>query len=309
MKRSDLDPRRLPPKMQRIIIGILVCAIVFCFAANMGSTLLELLFIDLPIHLGIAAVLCLLLMLGNNLLSKASNRRTAPKLAEYALREGFCQEMVDSLNSQMPEPSDRDKVLAAFILVMCGKSGEAAEQFTKISTNTLSQREFAMLMTAKILLHFQNGEFAKVIKIFETHQAMLDAAYESQPHLEGQFCAYADDALEYFMLAAVYCELMQQPEQAGIYREKAIRQLSNRSAEEAAAYTALIERQRLYAAADSSAEAQTAALLERISELKAPVSAGAKLNLRRAANRAKLFLPARLGVQPSMCRERRLPKL
>lgn len=308
MKCSDLDPRKQPQTLQRILLGIFAAAFMWCLLANMGSSLPELIFHDLPIHLGIAAVLSLLLMIGYHLTAKQSHQNAAPQLAEIYALQGYCQEMADILNRKLPEPDKQDRVLCAFILANLGREEDAAEQFARIQTDMLTERQLAMRTTAKIMLLFQKGDFAKVCSLFEKYQARLDAAYACEPHFNGQFCAYVDDALEYFMLAAAYCELTQQPEQAAEYRRKALHQAKNRPAEETAAYHALTELQALYASGQADAAAQSeAALLQTVSLLKAPVSAGARIRLRQAAEQAKLLHAARLGVRTSVQQRRNPP--
>lgn len=309
MKLSDFDPRRQPESLRRIMVCILAAAFIWCCAANMGSAVSEFLIQDLPLHMGIALLLCLLLMLTGSLVTGASQQKNASDLAEHYAMRGFCTEMSNTLNAT-PFPCEKDMVLRMFITVMMGQSEDAAAQFKKIPTAALSERQFAMLMTSKALMYIQTGEFPKVTKIFKLYQERLDTAYENEPHFFGQFQPFADDRLTYFMLAAAYFMLIQKPEQAQIYCEKARLQTEHRPAAEAAAYQSLCGLQMLYAAGNPIAAREAeAALLQAISALPASVSTGEKINLRWAAEAAKLYLPARLGAEFTAYPERNLPVL
>ena len=308
MKLSDYDPRNHPRSTQFVMTAIMAGMFTWCWVACMGSSLPELIFIDMPIHLGIAALACLLLMTLNNLMSKSSAHSMEPKLADIYALQGSCKEMADLLNRRMPQPTPQDQMLRTFLLAVTGNREEAAEQFAAFPTGSLPLRQFAMVMTAKLIVLFQEGSFSKICNFFEANRCRLDAAYESEPHWNGQFCAYADDRLEYYLLAAVSCTLCRQHEQAAEYRRKAVQQAQNRSAEEAAAYQQLAELQRLYASDSPDAAAAETALLHTISALNAAVPAGARINLRRAAERAKFFAPARLGAAQYFGGERPLPQ-
>ena len=307
MQLSDFDPRRQSPKMQKLMGGILLAAFFLCLLLNMGSTLPELIFRDMPVHLGAGALVCLILMAWNSLISKGSHGNSASKLAALYDLHGYCPEMADILKNIRPEPTDRDKVLRAYILSVCGDTAQAAEQFSDIPAKTLPQRELAMLVTAKIRHHFRIGDFGKVRHLFETHRSALDFAYDAQPDFDGAFSPYADDTLEYFMLAAVYSELCRQPERAAQYREKAAQRAAQRPAAEAGVLTRLTVLQEQYAAgvSESARETETALAAE-LSALNA--SSGTVRYLRRLVQGASDFFPARLGICDSVFRERRLPQ-
>ncbi|MBR3268072.1 MAG: hypothetical protein IKI58_05000 [Oscillospiraceae bacterium] len=307
MSLFDYDPRNHPKKTQTAMAAIMAVSLIWCLTANMGSSLPELIFIDMPIHLGIAAFACILLMTLNNLMAKRSGRNAAVKLENAFTQYGFCTEVADILNRKLPEPSESDRVLRAFDLVMAEQYPLAKEQISEIAADILPTRQRAMLLTTKMLLHLYLGEFLKAYRLYEEHQSELERCYRNAPEYDGQFCAYADDLLEYRMVCAVFCELMKQPEQAAEYREQACLRAENRSPGEALFYRSLTELQRLYAAGESdAAKAQEAALQQKAASLNKPVTAGAIINLQRAVRRAKLCTPERLGVKQYMTAGRSL---
>lgn len=310
MNLTDFDPRKQPHGIQTAMAGVMGGLLIWCLFSDLGSALPELLFRDVPLHLLAGAFICVLIMLVSNLTGNRSHKTADGQLSELYALKGWCTEMTDLLGNCKPEPTDQDKVLRAFMLVLMQQRDEVAKQFSAIPTNALSQRQLAMLRTAKCLYHIQTGEFEKVIRIFEQHQAELDAAYESESDYDGAFKPFADDTLIYEMLAAAYCLLMNQPEQAARYREKTAQRASLRPAAEAECFRILTQVQALYASGETGA-AQTAetTLTKTVTGLQTPVAPGAKLALRMLTEQANLLMPARLGVRQFQYGERRLPDM
>lgn len=307
MKLSDFNPFQQPEKRQVLMGCIMAAAAGLCLLLNPGSTLPELLFFDFPIHLGIGAAICVLIMASDSLLSGHSHKKASPELAETFARFGYSAEIAGLLKNILPEPSVQEKVLRAFVLVMAGQEQEAAEQFADIPADSLPLRQEAMLQTARCLRLIRLGEFPKAVRLMEEYQDTLDSVYEQDPEFGSQFCDYADDTLAYDMLAAAYSELMQQPERAAQYRIRIRERAALRPAAEAALYDALAELQRLWAKGDTpAAQAAEPKLTAEIGS--ASLSTGAKINLRRLAGDAKLFHPARLGAKSFMHQDRRLPE-
>ena len=75
MKLADFDPRRQPPALQKALGGVLIAAVIWCFTANMGSTLPELLFVDMPIHLLAGLVIDAVILLIHGLVTGAGSSR------------------------------------------------------------------------------------------------------------------------------------------------------------------------------------------------------------------------------------------
>ena len=301
MKRSDFDPRKQPPHIQKILAAVLILAAVWCLFACMGSTLPELLFHDLPIHLLAGLVIDAVILLIHGLVTGAGSSRNQQQMEEIFARNGYCTEIADLLQSAS---SDHEKVLRAFILVMAGNYQEADEQFAEIPTNALSERDFAMLMTAKCKLMLIRGQYEKASWLFTEHQAKLDAAFAQAPVISAP---YAADTQEYYSLAAVFCELLQQPERAEYYRSKAIALTAKLP--ESSVYSGILDLQRAYAAGQNdTARSMEQGLLDAVPALSAPVTAGTKQNLRRLIEEAKNYAAARLGIKPMQRAERHLPE-
>jgi len=308
MKLSDYDPRNQPHSTQLAMTAIMGGMFVWCCIANMGSSLPELIFIDMPVHLGIAAAACIILMTMNNLMAKGSAHCTELKLAEVFAAHGFGTETAELLRRKVPAPTERNKVLLTFHLVMAGQYAQAKEQIAGLSAGQLPLRERAMLITARLLLFIDTGAYEKAFLLAEESQMMLENAYRAAPEFGEEFCGYADDYLEYLMLSAVMSELRQAPEQAAEYRQQAIRRAEKRTAEEALFYRSLTELQRLYitGAAEAAAE-QAAKLLHTVSGLTPPVTAGAKRSMQRAVEQAGHLAGLRTSVR-TVSRGRSLPQ-
>lgn len=304
MKRSDFDPRKQPPHIQKILAAVLILAAVWCLFACMGSTLPELLFHDLPIHLFFALVIDAVILIVCAVISGAGNSKNPEKLEAAFAQNGYCAEIEEILKAKLPAPSDSDKVLRAFVLVMAGNYQEADEQFAEIPTNALSERDFAMLMTAKCKLMLIRGQYEKASWLFTEHQAKLDAAFAQAPVISAP---YAADTQEYYSLAAVFCELMQQPDKAADYRSKAISLTAELP--EASVYRGILELQTCYASGQThAAHSMEPELQHAAAALTAPVTAGTKQNLRRLIDEAKYYSASRLAVRPHQGAARNLPE-
>lgn len=301
MKRSDFDPRKQPPHIQKILAAVLILAAVWCLFACMGSTLPELLFHDLPIHLFFALVIDAVILLIHGLVTGAGSSRNQQQMEEIFARNGYCTEIADLLQSAS---SDHEKVLRAFILVMAGRYSEADEQFAAIPTQALSERDFAALMTAKCKSLLMRGKFDKASYLFQEHQAMLEAVFTLNPANAAPFAA---DVPEFYSLAAVFCELLQQPERAEYYRSKAIALTAKLP--ESSVYSGILDLQRAYAAGQNdTARSMEQGLLDAVPALSAPVTAGTKQNLRRLIDEAKYYSASRLAVRPHQGAARNLPE-
>ena len=301
MKLADFDPRRQPPALQKALGGVLIAAVIWCCTANMGSTLPELLFVDMPIHLLAGLVIDAVILLIHGLVTGAGSSRNQQQMEEIFARNGYCTEIADLLQSAS---SDHEKVLRAFILVMAGRYSEADEQFAAIPTQALSERDFAALMTAKCKSLLMRGKFDKASYLFQEHQAMLEAVFTLNPANAAPFAA---DVPEFYSLAAVFCELLQQPERAEYYRSKAIALTAKLP--ESSVYSGILDLQRAYAAGQNdTARSMEQGLLDAVPALSAPVTAGTKQNLRRLIDEAKNYAAARLGIKPMQRAERHLPE-
>lgn len=307
MKLSDYDPRRHPPKTQYVMAGIMIAAFLWCMLACPGSSLPELLFCDMPLHLGAAATICIVIMSIDTLISKGSGAAAEGRLVQAFAEHGFGTETAEILNSRLPQPTEQDKVLRAFHLVMAELYPQAAEQLGEIAADALTQRQKAMLLTARLLLALSVGELPKACKLTEQHQTMLNEIYRNEPEYFGtEYLACADDCSEYLRVSAVFCELMHEPEKAEAYRQQAITRAEYQSAEAAAFCRALTGLQKRYAAGESeAAQALEAELLQSAEEKAA--SAGDAVNRKRAVLHAKLYAPSRLNVKQYMFGARRLP--
>lgn len=241
--------------------------------------------------------------------SKIARRSTEERIAAQYIQQGMCMDMAESLKAIMPAPTDRDLVLRAFILVMSEHFHEAEQQIARINQPGLSMREFSMLMTAKIRLCMMTGSMEKAGKLLEQNQVKMDLAYENKADYFPDYRAYADDAFEFYMLAAVYYDLIQQPETAANYRKKAEFQASNRSSSELEFYKSLLELNRLYV----TGKTQAAHTLENemrgmVEHFNPPITQGLKNDLLRAVAQARIFSAAHDLVDVEVMQQRKLPQ-
>lgn len=305
MRLSDFDPRKQPQNVRQTMLVILAGAFIWCLAANMGSSFLELVFHDLPIHLGLGLIACGFYLVFSVLFSKRSHRDANEQIASLFETAGFCDEIAEQLRG--PAAIDeRAKVLRAFILVMSEQYEEAKDQMADIMTQALTQREYAMLLTAKLRLYFMTMHFDKAEHILANAQEKLDAAYAERPDFSADYYSYEDDAFEYDMLMAAYCDMTQQSERAELYRQQAKERALSRRQAENMILPKILELNRLYSTGEQdSAGAQENELLMLAKNLS--VSQGRKHELRRYIEQAKIFYTLRAFAKPARSNERPLP--
>lgn len=258
------------------------------------------------IFLGLIAAI--ILIYAFDIFARIARKGTKEKIAAQYAQQGFCLDMAESVKAIMPSPSERDLVLRSFFLVMSEHYKEAELQMSRINQPALSMREYSMLMTSKIRLSMMTGDMEKAAKLIEQNQVKMDLAYENKPEYFDDYRAYADDTFEYFMLSAVYYDLIQQPDTAAAYRKKAEFQASNRSTAEMDFYKELLELNRLYILGKT----QEAHILENnmrgmVANIGAPVSQGMKNDMLRAAEQAKVFAAARMSIDTNLLQQRVLP--
>lgn len=242
-------------------------------------------------------------------MTRIARKHTFQKIADLYAHRGICVEMADALRSIMPFPTTRDRILRIFLLVMSEHYSEAETEIAHINEPSLPQRDFALFSTARLRLYLMTYKLEKAERIFQNSGEKLDHAYDRQPELFADYRAYADDAYEYYALAAVYAQLTHRPEAAAEYRRRAVFQSSNRSEPEMQCYTQLLELNALYAAGKTqeahALEQQLYVLPETFSP---PMTQAQKDNFRRAIEQSRIFSAHTALAEESLFSERKLPE-
>lgn len=300
-----------PPKYVKITMIVTICFFSF-IGLGICLPLLEYSFgkylVNVLYYVFLGLIGAAVILFAFQIFSKVVRRHTEEHLAAQYQNQGMCLDMAETLKAIMPAPTERDLVLRSFILVMSEHFHEAELQMSRINQQTLSMREFSMLMTSKIRLYMMTGKMEKAGKLLEQNQVKMELAYENKPDYFDDYRAYADDAFEFYMLAAVYYDLIRQPESAENYRKKAEFQVSGRSAAELEFYKHLLELNRLYV----TRKTQEAHILENemrgmAEHFNPPIPQGLKNDLLRAAEQAKVFSAATDLVNVEIMQQRQLP--
>lgn len=241
--------------------------------------------------------------------TRIARKHTYEQLAAYHTQNGCCIEMADALKSIMPAPLMQDRVLRTYLLVMSEHYSEAETEIVNINEPSLLMREFAMLQTAKLRLYLMTYKMDRAERIFQNFSEKIEQAYEMRRDYFAQYCPYADDAYEYFSLAAVYALLTHRPEAALEYRRKAVFQASNRSEPEMECYAQLLELNELYATGKTQAAHDLEQRLYVLPEtFSPPMTQAQKNDFRRAVEQAKIFSAHLSLAEESLLTERKLPE-
>ena len=235
-------------------------------------------------------------------------KSTFKKLDNDFSRKGYCREMADSINAIVPAPPAKLKALRIFLLVMSENYADAEKEIANTNETAQDDRDLAMILTAKFRLYIMTDRMEKAQKLFENHNGTLEFAYETEPDLFDQYKVYADDAFEYYMLAAVYSILTNRADKDPEYRKRAAFQLSKRSPGESQFYTGLMELNRLYALGKSQEAYDLSNQLFMLTDqMQPPFLQAQKDEMRRALEQAKIFSAHTYLIEESQLTDRKLP--
>ncbi len=235
-------------------------------------------------------------------------KATLKNMDEYYALKGNCKEMADTLNAISPAPSDRDRALLVFLLVMAEHYEKAEQEISRINETTQDSRDLAMILTAKFKLYLMTNRVEKAVRLFDNHSDSIEFSLESQPDLYPEYRVYSDDTFQYYMLAAVYSILSNHPEKEADYRKRAQFQLSKRNPGESKFYTGLLELNALYARGKTQEAYDYSHELFMLTEQGSPAFLQSeKDEMRRALEQAKIFASYHIMIEENDLTERNLP--
>lgn len=286
---SDFDPRKQPPHIQKFLIFcigfFLFCGVIDSFKVENAGWI----FVGIPLYLLLGVAFDLIVLVVLAVFAQPINRKMRSKMDKLYPMRGYCPEMPEILRRMLPAPTDHDQTLCALMLVICGKYDDAESLFPKLPIQQLPLREYAMLITAKLMYFMLNEKWERAAHLFAKEYEILESAYDAQPDFSDAFCPYEDDALEFYLLAAVCWEIAGNPQYAQKMRARARERAALRPAAEAACIQKIMELNRLYATGDPAAEKLEAELECEAASLASPVTPGARQNLNRLIMQAKHF--------------------
>ncbi|MBQ8922677.1 MAG: hypothetical protein IJ060_11065 [Oscillospiraceae bacterium] len=182
-----------------------------------------------------------------HLLVKGTKVSLPLKLQSLFEQQGFSTELSDTAKSGNPFPSLRERLQQVFILTMSEQYKAAESAMLTIDATSLSGRESAVYYTCRLQIAAMTSQHEKLQKIFNEQQKNLDRAYEMMPDLTEPYFSYTDDALAYYMLAAVITAHRGRADLADNYEKLADFQISKRSEPEIQFYSYIMRLNRLYA--------------------------------------------------------------
>lgn len=182
-----------------------------------------------------------------HLLVKGTKATLPVKLESLFEQQGFSTELSETAKSGNPFPSLREQLRLAFIQTMSEQYKQAEALLLRFDVTSLSGRESAVYYTCKLIIAAMTSQPEKLLKIFNEQQNHLDRAYEMMPDLTEKYLSYGDDALAYYMLAAVLTAHRGRTDLAERYEKLAAFQISKRSEPEIQFYPFILRLNRLYA--------------------------------------------------------------
>jgi len=182
-----------------------------------------------------------------HLLVKGTKATLPVKLESLFEQQGFSTELSETAKSGNPFPTVREQLQQTFILTMSERYKDAETSLLRLDVTALSGRESAVYYTCRMYIAAMTSQPDKLQKIFNEQQLKLDRAYELMPDLTEKYLSYGDDALAYYMLAAVLTAHRGRTDLAEQYEKLAGFQISKRSEPEIQFYPFILKLNRLYA--------------------------------------------------------------
>lgn len=299
------------PKYVRIIAIVLFSIVTFiglCMSLSLIKQSFGYALMIMIYYLLIAAGSAMVILYAWKLYRSIIRKLTTKNLDEYFAQKGNCKEMADTLNAITPAPSDRERALLVFLLVMSEHYAEAEQKIAHIDELSQDSRDLAMILTAKLKLFMMTDRMDKAVRLLEKHSDSMEFNFELQPDLFPEYRVYSDDAFQYYMLAAVYSILSNHPEKEMEYRKRAMFQLSKRKPGESQFYTGLMDLNALYARGKTKEAYDFSHELFMLTEqMNPPFLQSEKDEMRRALEQAKLFAAYTTMIEETQLAERRLP--
>ncbi len=251
----------------------------------------------------------LLLCCAWKLYAKMQLKAVYKNLEQHFFQSGFTVEMADVLKAIIPAPAEREQVLRAYLLVMAEDYRQAEGVITRINEPSLSTRNFAAVMTAKLRLYLMTGRLEKAEHLLDLHRSKIEQAFEMKPDLADNYYVFADDIFDYYMLAGICAEMKHEQDAALLYRKKAMFQASNRSTGEMQFCEQLMDLYALYASGKNKEAHELENQLAIMPELVQPKLTQAQKNeMHRALEQAKVFAGMHaVNAQQEYSAERKLP--
>ena len=136
-------------------------------------------------------------------LAQAAHKASFKK-AELDFRQGGYTRDLAGTFLAAPYPTDEERVINAYLLSAAESYKEAENALQLVDRSELSVRTMAMLQTTYLRIYSMTGRQEKVKRLLENVRGKNDAAYEMNADLNGTFLPYLDDALDYYLITAMY---------------------------------------------------------------------------------------------------------
>ena len=151
----------------------------------------------------LACVTSLSVVLAFRLLTLMTGKTNLMKLDQMYEKEGFTPDMGFICKHSNPFGYGRERILASFLYMMCEDYPTAREQYAQADNDLLSERLLAMKHVIMLRIAALSGNLDRADQLFAQNRLWLDSIYMQTPLLTDRYRPYLDDALVYYMLAAV----------------------------------------------------------------------------------------------------------
>lgn len=142
---------------------------------------------------------------------------------EYRAK-GYTKELAAVATAGTPFTAPREKLIEAYLNLMAENYSGAYQILQPMMNKPLAPRLQALRNTCLIRYHLLTGRVERAQTIFETYAVSQDEAYEMEPELLPEVHEWIDDALLYYMSAAMFSAMRGRGEEAERYVVEAERQ-------------------------------------------------------------------------------------
>lgn len=307
--------RIMPPDTPRIIrqfakwtfIFFAFFGLLMSFKPNYPVQMIGMLlmFLFLALVTSVSVVLCF------RLLMVMTRKTNMIKLDAMYKESGFSPDMGFICRHSNPFGYGRERLYASYLYMMCEEYNIAREQLAETEDSQLSERLYVLKQLCKIRIAAMTGSLDRAEKTFTAVRAMMDEIYAVHPLLTDKYRPYLDDALTYYMIAAVLAERLGEPAAVEQYRTLTQSRLSEmESRTEAGLYEAVFELNLLFTQGRmEEADAYAKQLSGQISTASA-LPQGRQDDLLRAVGQARIYanIASMTAAGIDVTRDRPLPE-
>ena len=219
-----------------------------------------------------------------------SRKATEQKISSVYAQKGYCAELAQ-LSEQVFIMGDLRLKLQRVFFYLMSEDYDNAEKYVRVLVDEHgTQRETAMLNTARMWLFAMTGRIERAETLFQENEKKQNQAYEMMRDLKPEYQPQLDDAIVYFLLASAFSLRLNEGARLNDYRSAFLFQVSKRCQADQMMYPKIYDLVLLYASNRfEEASAMEHSLLAEIQTSGTDIPYARRDDLTRMVNQARIF--------------------